>query len=122
MGFTMSLRAKQHVTASILLLVFDFLYLGFFAGKFYTEKVQEIQKKDFEMRYQYAVPAYVVMLFALNWFTMRAMATKDKITNLFMSAFLEGGLLGFDAEINGDGLLLGNFYLHSGSFHCFYDF
>ena len=71
------LELKHRIASSLILLIFDFLWLGTFMGKKYSVMIPRIQGSKMETNMVYAFFSYLLMLVGLNVFVLPNLNTKN---------------------------------------------
>ena len=61
---------KANIIATITLFILDFLWIGLYMGKQYEKQVKNIQKTEMNVRFHFAIFAYLLMAVGLNLFVL----------------------------------------------------
>jgi uncharacterized membrane protein len=84
---------KSHIIATIVLLVFDLVWVGTFMGKKYQDQVQQIQNDKMVVRPLFAVLAYLLMVIGLNVFVLPRIRKGYELQDSIKYGFLFGIVL-----------------------------
>lgn len=84
---------KSHIIATIILLVFDLVWVGTFMGKKYQDQVQQIQNDKMVVRPLFAVLAYLLMIVGLNVFVLPRIRKGYELQDSIKYGFLFGIVL-----------------------------
>lgn len=84
---------KSHIIATIVLLVFDLVWIGTFMGKKYQDQVQQIQNDKMVVRPLFAVLAYLLMVIGLNVFVLPRIRKGYELQDSIKYGFLFGIVL-----------------------------
>ena len=84
---------KSHIIATIVLLVFDLVWVGTFMGKKYQDQVQQIQNDKMVIRPLFAVLAYLLMVIGLNVFVLPRIRKGYELQDSIKYGFLFGIVL-----------------------------
>lgn len=86
------------IISSLIIVLFDFLYLYKFGfGTPYVEQIKLIQKSDFRINYYYAIIAYALIVFGLNYFVLKKsyINKKQKYIDAFIYGVITYGIYDF---------------------------
>ena len=72
-----TLPIQSRIGASVILLVLDLVWLKLFMGGKYTRLIADIQRSPMVVNRTYAILAYVVLVFGLNYFVLRNINPRD---------------------------------------------
>lgn len=64
------MNTKFIVLSVVILLVFDFLWIGLFMGNQYKKQTRRIQGSEMEVNYKFALMAYILMVVGLILFVL----------------------------------------------------
>ncbi len=84
---------KTHVIATVILLLFDLLWVGTFMGKKYQDQVQQIQNDKMVVRPLFGVLAYFLMVVGLNLFVLPRIRKGHELRDSIKYGFLFGIVL-----------------------------
>lgn len=84
---------KQYIISIAILLVLDFLWIGFFMKNQYNKQIPEIQKSPMKVNFLYAVIAYVLMAVGLVIFVIPNIRPEKRLTDSLYYGFLFGFVL-----------------------------
>ena len=84
---------KSHIIATVVLLVFDLVWVGTFMGKKYQDQVQQIQNDKMVIRPLFAVLAYLLMVIGLNVFVLPRIRKGYELQDSIKYGFLFGIVL-----------------------------
>lgn len=84
---------KQYIISIAILLVLDFLWIGFFMKNQYNKQIPQIQKTPMKVNFLYAVIAYVLMAVGLVIFVIPNIRPEKRLTDSLYYGFLFGFVL-----------------------------
>ena len=84
---------KSHIIATIVLLVFDLVWVGTFMGKKYQDQVQQVQNDKMVIRPLFAILAYLLMVIGLNLFVLPRIRKGYELQDSIKYGFLFGIVL-----------------------------
>ena len=84
---------KQYVISIAILLVLDFLWIGFFMKNQYNKQIPQIQKSPMKVNFLYAVIAYILMAVGLVIFVIPNIRPEKRLTDSLYYGFLFGFVL-----------------------------
>ena len=84
---------KQYIISIAILLVLDFLWIGFFMKNQYNKQIPQIQKSPMKVKFLYAIIAYVLMAVGLVIFVIPNIRPEKRLTDSLYYGFLFGFVL-----------------------------
>lgn len=84
---------KQYIISIAILLVLDFLWIGFFMKNQYNKQIPQIQKSPMKVNFLYAVIAYILMAVGLVIFVIPNIRPEKRLTDSLYYGFLFGFVL-----------------------------
>ena len=84
---------KQYIISIAILLVLDFLWIGFFMKNKYNKQIPQIQKSPMKVNFLYAVIAYILMAVGLVIFVIPNIRPEKRLTDSLYYGFLFGFVL-----------------------------
>jgi uncharacterized membrane protein len=88
------MKIKNYITAAVILLVLDLLWLKIYMSGQYQTMVVNIQSKQMSVNIPSAIAAYSLMIFGLCWFVMQNIDEEAEVGEKARKSFLYGGLFG----------------------------
>ncbi len=85
---------KNYITAAVILLVLDLLWLKIYMAGQYKTMVVNIQSTQMIVNIPAAIAAYSLMIFGLCWFVMQNIEDDVDVGEKARQSFLNGGLFG----------------------------
>ena len=89
------------ILSVVILLVFDFLWIGLFMGNQYKKQIMTIQNSEMKVDYKFAFMAYVLMVFGLILFVLpnikKGSEFRDSIIYGFTFGIIIYGIYDFTA-------------------------
>ena len=88
---TMAYReVLRYVSAILILVVFDLLWLRFYMGRMYDRQVSAIQNSPMKLRIGYAIVAYCLMVAGLSLFCLPNIRKERRWFSSFVYGFIFG--------------------------------
>jgi uncharacterized membrane protein len=90
---------KPFFLLAIIILVIDLLWINYIVGDMWKKNVETVQKSPMEIRKQYALLSYVLIIFGIYYFvqmnTTKETYIKDSLVKGFIYGFILYGVFDF---------------------------
>lgn len=87
-----------YLIISVALIIIDSIWLSSNTGMYFAS-IKSIQRKNAQIKIQYAIVAYLIMIFSIIFiaipFTLQSIAAKDTLITKLYKSVLYGGSIGF---------------------------
>jgi len=84
---------KQILLLSITILIVDILWLSYAVDNIWKENVQAVQKAPLQVRKEYAIFSYILIILGIWYFVQRHITTETPTQQILFSSFLFGFVL-----------------------------
>ena len=86
---------NKYIISNLCLLLIDIVFITFFMSKSYKVMIKKIQNDTMEVKYEYVILCYILMLIGLNYFVLPTINSKSDIKNAFLFGIVLYGVYDF---------------------------
>jgi uncharacterized membrane protein len=84
---------KPFFLLAIIVLVIDLLWINYIVGDMWKKNVETVQKSPMEIRKQYALLSYVLIIFGIYYFVQMNMTKETYVKDSLIKGFIYGFIL-----------------------------
>ncbi len=84
---------KQLLLLSVTILIVDILWLSYAVDSIWKENVQAVQKSPLQVRKEYAILSYILIILGIWYFVQRHITSDTSTQQILFSSFLFGFVL-----------------------------
>jgi uncharacterized membrane protein len=84
---------KPFFLLAIIVLVIDLLWINYIVGDMWKKNVETVQKSPMEIRKQYALLSYVLIIFGIYYFVQMNMTKETYVRDSLIKGFIYGFIL-----------------------------